>query len=133
LVSETALIGSIDSHFPGRCFVYHGELLENHRTFASYGIHSSDSVIALVADGSTAADRRWATITSASDTFDEMVRSIMNPTSRMENLRIRDIRALRLESRPRTYARFLQSFESPIAPESRQKRIPTITPDRAEK
>jgi hypothetical protein len=132
VVAETALIGSIDSRFPGRSFVYNGELLQNHRTFASYGIHSSDSIVALASDGSKGAFNRWATMTRDSETFDEMVRSVMDRQLRIENLRIQDIRTLRLESRPRTYSRFLQTFVQQDAAKSNQNRVPTVIPDPAE-
>jgi hypothetical protein len=128
LVSGQALIGSIDSQFPGRSFLYNGELLQHHRTFASYGIHSSDSIVAVASDGTKAVYDRWVMITRESDTFDEMVRAVVNQESRNENLRLHDIRALRLESRPRTYARFLKTFEPPAAAKSPQGRIPTVIP-----
>jgi hypothetical protein len=113
-VSPSFPLGSIQEHFPGRCFIYRGQLLDENQTFAFYGMKSKDSMVALPANRSEVMTERWATITRDSETFYDMIQSLMEAPSRSETLRIQDLRAMRLESRPRQYRRFLTSFAPSI-------------------
>jgi hypothetical protein len=130
LVSSLSPISTVHVHFPGKSLVYNGELLQNNRTFASYGMHSCDSVIAIPEDSSAVS---WAAFTKNSDGFDDMIRAVMNNKARMEIMRVHDIRAMRHEGRSRNYRRWLRTFEASLgAGESPRKRFGTVIPDRAE-
>jgi hypothetical protein len=59
-----------------------------------------------------------------------MIHSLMEQTSRRETQRIQDIRAMRLECRPRQYRRFMASFLPSIdVNSSSKKEKPTIISD----
>jgi hypothetical protein len=109
-VSSSARISAVRSQFPGRRLIYNGELLQNNRTVASYGMHSCESIVAIAAEDLSCPSRQWTVITRDSDSFNDMIRAVMNNEARGEIMRIRDLRAIRQETRPRTYRRWLRSF-----------------------
>jgi hypothetical protein len=133
-VSGSALVGSIRGRFPGRCFIYKGEHLEENRAFSSYGMQSTEPIVAVACDWPRSVAQHWAEITRNSDGFYDTIRGVMNRATRLEALRMHDVRALRLETRPRHYRRYVNS-SSPLkaADLSKLGQSATVIPRPAER
>jgi hypothetical protein len=129
-LSGQSLVRIIQDRFPGRIFIYRGQVLDVNRPFSFYGMQPKDSVVAIASDSERTRLEQWLSTTSDFDTFGDMIHSLMEQTSRRETQRIQDIRAMRLECRPRQYRRFMASFLPSIDVSSSSKKgKPTIIPD----
>jgi hypothetical protein len=86
--------------------IFNGQLLDDNCTLDFYNIQPNDSIVALPSSPAASAQvERWMRITRDADAFSDCVRSLINEKSRSEVLRLQDLRAMRLESRPRVYRR----------------------------
>jgi hypothetical protein len=104
----TANIASLKVLFPD-CdtdFVFHGQLLNGKRTFDFYQLRSNDSIVAIPAKADPKITEPWITITRDDDTFSDSIRMLVNPKAKSESMRLRDLRATRLENRPRVFRKF---------------------------
>jgi hypothetical protein len=103
-------IGALQSLWPGapKRFIFNGSELSEAMTFEFYGIHNGDSIIALPLDGrdSVYATAHWLHLTRDSENFNEALRYMLDPATAGEAARLRDVHLMRLERRPRAFARF---------------------------
>jgi hypothetical protein len=102
-----ARIGSLKSFLPNSDaeFVFKGQLLNERNTIDFYNLKSNDSIVAIPGKADRFITEHWITVTKDSDTFSDSVKMIVNRESRDEYLRLRDLRAMRAEMRPRTFRR----------------------------
>jgi hypothetical protein len=95
--------------------IFNGQILSDTQTIHFYGIQPNDSLVVLLSGPRPAEVSRWLQITHDLDTFTNFVQSMMSPSSRMEFLRLQDLRGIKRESRPRCLTKlcyqemFLQS------------------------
>jgi hypothetical protein len=84
-------------------WVFNGQVLDPKSTLGLHGIQNNDAVVLVPVNG--AADR-WMRVTREADAFSDTVQFAIGKESRMDFLRIKDLRASRLECRPRAFRKF---------------------------
>lgn len=93
--------------WPGtkRRFICNGMELNGERTFASYGIRTGDAIVAIPDENKAKSltIAQWLSVTSDSERFNEHVSLLLNPNTYAEVVRLRDLRATRMESRMRSF------------------------------
>jgi hypothetical protein len=95
--------GVLAGMIPGRVrsFVWQGEILNPSRQFGSYGIQNSDSIFAIhEADNeadSLARQSRWVRLSCDNEPLDSRVRFLLDSSTQVEALRLRDLAWLRRE------------------------------------
>jgi hypothetical protein len=122
-------IALLKTALPNMDFIFNGQLLEDNCTLDFYNIQPNDSIVALPSNPGTGQVERWMRITRDADAFSDCVRSLVSKKSRSESLRLHDLRAMRIESRPRVYRRLCEAERNaPML--SSGKTCPTVVPGR---
>jgi hypothetical protein len=108
-VSASSTVCSLSKQccLPGESdFIFNGELLEGRHTLGFYGIQNDDALVAVPVNGPPLAASHWMRATRDYDGFLEAIHFSMNDESRLAFLRLKDLRAKRLECRPRAFRKF---------------------------
>jgi hypothetical protein len=105
-VSKSDLVSVLRSHLgmPSIDFIFNGQLLSSERTFDFYRVGNNESLVA-VDPGRQKSHARWLKITEEQDDFSNSIQCAVDPKCRGEYLRLRDLRRMRIESRPRAIRR----------------------------
>jgi hypothetical protein len=121
-VSSSMTIASLASHCSRRDyhFIFNGELLDGSRTLDFYSITNHDAIVAVPANGPRATADHWMRATRDSDAFMETIQFATNRTSRADFLRLKDLRANRLECRPRAFRKMMANSAQATAPDVNQ-------------
>jgi hypothetical protein len=93
--------------------IYKGQVLSMDKTFECYKIRDMDTIIAVPLSESEeypylSTITRWQRVTYSDDNFADLIRAVMNPSSRAEAMRVRDLSIFRSEMRPRQYRRIMR-------------------------
>jgi hypothetical protein len=109
LIPRSMTIGSLASHsrLGEGGLIFNGEILDPQQTVESYNLHNDDAIVAIPANAPEGTIMRWIHTTRDSEDFMESVQFAVGKNSRDGFLRLRDLRAARLESRPRAFRKFL--------------------------
>jgi hypothetical protein len=96
-----------------KIFILNGEILSPRMTFTFYRIEEGSSIVVLPDQGELRSPgvSTWLTITRDSDNFNERINFSRNPQTRQEVSRLRDLRFLELERRPRMFVKFAQCID----------------------
>jgi hypothetical protein len=127
-VPLSAVVGSLNPRYPGRDFIFNGERLNSNNTFGFYGIQANDIVIGLPNELPFGTTERWLAMTKDAESLLEKARLTATSAGRMEASRIRDIRALKLEMRPRRFRKCFQSI-LPMITGNALSNFTTVIPD----
>jgi hypothetical protein len=94
-------------------YIFAGMELAEEKTFSYYGIAEGDSIIALPRNDPAPICRThlWLNSTRDTDNFNECVCSLLNPATSAEAARLRDLAAMRRESRGRWFLRTCARFQ----------------------
>jgi hypothetical protein len=77
-------------------FVYNGMMNDDNCSFKFYGIQTSHTLVALSENSDSVRQvARWIQTSRDSETFDSLINSIMNASTRGESMRLRDISMLK--------------------------------------
>jgi hypothetical protein len=113
-VNPSDRISVLDSvlGIPQLDLIFNGQLVNPAASFETYNIQQNDCLVAVQPCSDRGAlARRWIKLTDESDEFATSVQCIINPTCRHELFRLRDIRRMRLEARPRTLKRLSAALD----------------------
>jgi hypothetical protein len=96
-----------------KIFIFNGEILSPKMAFTFYRIEEGSSIVVLPDQGELRSPgiSTWLTITRDSDNFNERINFSRNPQTRQEVSRLRDLRFLELERRPRMFVKFAQCID----------------------
>jgi hypothetical protein len=83
-------------------FIFNGQFLNPDHTFDFYRVQNNESLVA-VEPGRQKSHVRWLKLTDEQDDFSNSVRCAIDHKCRGEYLRLRDLRRMRIESRPRAF------------------------------
>jgi hypothetical protein len=123
---------SLQSLWPDhpKTFIFNGIELSLHQTFAYYGLHEGDSLIALPREAERSSANSWLHLTRDEDNFKESIQFLLDPTTSGETARLRDLHMARLERRPRAFMKMCNDFSHKKAERrsSSGTRISTQTP-----
>jgi hypothetical protein len=129
-LSGQCLVGRIEEEFPGRIFLYDGQILDRNRTFSFYRIRSEDCIIAVLSESSRVELEQWRAKSRDREAFHGQVHPLMDPRLRGVMYRLQDFRERRSELRPRQWRRevagFLPSIEVGLG---KKKCEPTVIPE----
>jgi hypothetical protein len=100
-----------------KVFIHHGQVLSTALTFAFYGVENGASIVVIPTTEAESPElgrdvRAWLAITRDSDSFNERVRYCLNPSTRQELSRLRDLKYVALERRPRAFMRLVMTIPS---------------------
>jgi hypothetical protein len=96
-------------------FVYNGMRIDDNCSFEFYGIQTSETLVALSENSDPVRQvARWIQTSRDSETFDSLINSMMNASTRGESMRLRDISMLKKEMDRRRGLRCVTSAEKMI-------------------
>jgi hypothetical protein len=104
-VLPSTSIAELKTALPKAELIFNGQILNDAHTIAFYNIQQNASLVAIPTQAQPNDAAKWMKLTLDSDMFDDSIRSLLNHSSRKETLRLQDLRALKLESRPRSFRR----------------------------
>lgn len=121
----SAPVSALQTFWPSspKRFIWSGFELLPTKTFESYAMHDGDSVIALP-QGHYQLEliQEWIHVTRDLESFNDTVRSMVNPATTREVARLHDLRWASLNRRPRAFHKLC------LAMASREEVIPVVTP-----
>jgi hypothetical protein len=126
-VFRSSTIRALRKSLNDSSLIFNGQLLDDDFTIEFYGVQSNDAIVAIPSKPERKETMRWMKITRDSDVFDETVRSLASRTSRPESFRLHDLRAFRLESRPRAFRKLCRDWQESGSP-AKVEKIPTQMP-----
>jgi hypothetical protein len=102
-------------------FIFNGlELLED-QTLGFYGIRNGDSIIALPrAERSVYRTTQWLALTRDTESFNESLKWMLDPRTSSEAARLRDLRLVKVEHRPKLFLKMCSALEVDDGEESRK-------------
>lgn len=110
-------------------FVFNGCVLNENNTFNYYGLDDESTIVILDNNAKNIANNKWISLSEHKNSFNERVKTFLDPKFRSEILRIRDMKFSRLDIQPRKY-RKLSAFisaETMSVPEETQRQISSTT------
>jgi hypothetical protein len=102
-VLRSSKIEFLKNCIPNSDLIFNGQMLSDAQTIDFYDIQSGDSLVALSSGNCPADAARWLQFTHDFDTFTNCIQSMTNQISRKESMRLRDLRGLKWELRPRGF------------------------------
>jgi hypothetical protein len=114
-----------------KIFILNGEILSPKMTFTFYRIEEGSSIVVLPDQGNLRGPgvSTWLTITRDSDNFNERINFSRNPQTRQEVSRLRDLRFLELERRPRMFVKFAQCINQHTEGDAVARLVPKLEID----
>jgi hypothetical protein len=109
-VLPSTSIGEFKTALPNSDLIFNGQILNDAHTIAFYNIQQNASLVAIPTQPHPNDAAKWIKLTLDTDTFDDSIRSMLNRSSRKETLRLQDLRAAKLESRPRSFRKFCHDW-----------------------
>jgi hypothetical protein len=106
-------------------FIFEGELLDRRRTLDCYNIKNNDAVVAIPVNRSDTVANHWMRVTRDSDSFMESIQFAIHHESHTNFLRLKDLRAQKLEFRPRAFRKMMVSRVQGCPPDQK-RRLTTI-------
>jgi hypothetical protein len=104
IVSPNDQCQTLHGLFPARlqfAFLYQGQRMDEQQTFGFYGLEPNSTIIALKEQGqSVYSFEKWLKLSSDNEEFGSVVVSLMNPQTRREAMRVRDVALTKREMRP---------------------------------
>jgi hypothetical protein len=100
-------------HISGTRLIFNGEFLNPDFTLEFYNLQNNDAIVAIPPAEQDGTIAHWMRVTRDSESFMESIQFAMTKESKMGFLRLRDLKAARIEFRPRVFRRLLTN-QKPI-------------------
>jgi hypothetical protein len=94
-------------HISETGLIFNGEFLDPKLTLEFYNLQNNDAIVAIPPNERQGTIDHWKRVTRDSENFMESVQFAVRKESRVGFLRLRDLRAAKMECRPRAFRRFL--------------------------
>ena len=109
-------------------FIYNQNILKMSCTFSFYGFQGNEIIIAL--PESCATTSKWYTNSIENDSLDEKIRNLINTSTAIESVRIRDLQLSKMERKPKAFRKLLTSLlVHDLSEEITDEKVPTVVPE----
>ena len=86
-------------------FIYNQTILKMSRTFSFYGFKGNEIIIAIPETRATTS--KWYTNSIENDSLNEKIHSLINTSTTIESVRIRDLQISKMEKKPKAFRKLL--------------------------